>query len=144
MNKKNTLSNSQENCLRVIYELELTKKVARVKDISRKLAIRNSSVCQNLKQLDEKRMVCYRPHELLSLTDKGKETARSLYQKYKLIMDFLQTVFEIEPENAREVACCLEHVLSADLKKGIETLYKTVTRESLVKEILEKNLAVQS
>jgi DtxR family transcriptional regulator, Mn-dependent transcriptional regulator len=141
MNRQNKLSESQENCLRAIYELERTKKVARVKDIAEKLEISNSSVSQLLRQLNEKGMTRYEPYAIPVLSEAGKAAALSLSRKYHLVEDLFKIGLGVESGEAREAACCLEHVLSPNLTKNVEILYRTITGETQVRELLRKKLA---
>ena len=63
-----TLSSSLEDYLEVIFHLVAAKQVARVKDIAKKIQVKNSSVTGALRPLADKGLINYTPYDVVTLT----------------------------------------------------------------------------
>lgn len=111
MEKQKDLTESMENYLEVILDLENKHKVARAKDIADKLMIQPGSVSGALKKLEEKGLINYAPYSYISLTEKGKKTARDIVHRHQVLKDFLLNVLQVRPNIAEETACRMEHVI---------------------------------
>lgn len=111
MTDPNKLSESLENYLEVILDLEKTQKVARAKDIADRLKIQRGSVTSGLKTLAEKGLINYAPYSFITLTAKGKTAAKDVANRHATLKDFLLTVLQIPPETAEETACRMEHAI---------------------------------
>jgi len=110
--KKNTvLSESLEDYLEVILELELTHRVARARDIAEKLGIQRGSVTGALKSLEEKGLINYAPYSFITLTKKGNNIAKEITRRHNVLKDFLFKVLQIEEEKAESTACRMEHTI---------------------------------
>jgi DtxR family Mn-dependent transcriptional regulator len=70
------LSKIQEDYLHEIYELILHKKFAKIKDISKKLEVKPSSVNSMIKVLANKDLVIYEKNSPITLTKSGEELAK--------------------------------------------------------------------
>jgi DtxR family Mn-dependent transcriptional regulator len=111
MTDSNELSESLENYLEVILELEKTQKVARAKDIADRLKIQRGSVTSGLKALSEKGLIHYAPYSFVTLTAKGKRAAKDVAGRHATLRDFLVRVLQIPSETAEETACRMEHAI---------------------------------
>lgn len=110
--KKNTkLSESLEDYLEVILELEQTNKVARVKDIADKLNVQRGSVTGILKSLKEKELIDYEPYSFITLSTKGTKIAREITRRHNVLKDFLLNVLQIDEAKAEATACRMEHTI---------------------------------
>ena len=105
------LTESMENYLEVILELERTNKVARAKDIADKLHIQRGSVTGSLKVLQKKGLINYKPYSFITLSDSGKKIAEVITHRHKVIEEFLITILRIDPETASATACRMEHAI---------------------------------
>ena len=105
------LTESMENYLEAILNLEKTQKVARVKDIAEKLSLQRGSVSGALKSLEEKGLINYEPYSFITLTDTGKKIAKEITHRHAVLKDFLLNVLQIEPLIAETTACRMEHVI---------------------------------
>lgn len=103
------LTESIENYLEVILDLEKTHKVARVKDIADRLKIQRGSVTSGLRTLAEKGLIHYAPYSFITLTGKGKAVAIDVASRHATLKDFLLNVLQINPETAEQTACRMEH-----------------------------------
>ncbi len=109
--KTELLSESLEDYLETILDLEKTNKVARVKDIAEKLGVLRGSVTGALKSLTEKGLINYEPYSFITLTRKGASIAREITRRHQVLRDFLQKVLLLDPENAEKNACRMEHAM---------------------------------
>ncbi|MEJ2040212.1 MAG: metal-dependent transcriptional regulator, partial [Desulfosarcinaceae bacterium] len=105
------LSESLENYLEAILELEKTHKVARAKDIADKLNLQRGSVTGALKTLAAGGLINYEPYSFITLTPKGRKIAADITFRHQSIRDFLVKVLQIDTDTAEETACRMEHVV---------------------------------
>jgi DtxR family Mn-dependent transcriptional regulator len=119
MTAQHELSESMEDYLEAILELEEANKVARAKDIATQLNIQRGSVTSALKSLSEKGLINYEPYSFVTLTPNGKKIAKDVTRRHAVIKDFLLNVLQIDPETAEVTACRMEHAID---KKTIERL----------------------
>ena len=113
MSTREDLSDSLENYLEVILELEKTHKVARAKEIADRLDIQRGSVTGGLKALAEKGYINYKPYSYITLTPKGKTVAKDITHRHGVIKEFLLKVLQIDPAVAEDTACKMEHAIDA-------------------------------
>lgn len=113
MSSETGLSESMDNYLEVILELEQANKVARAKDIADRLGIQRGSVTSALKSLGEKGFVNYAPYSYITLTAKGKKIAKTIAYRHAVLKDFLLNILQIEAETAEKTACSMEHAIDS-------------------------------
>lgn len=111
MKKIIELSESLEDYLEVILDLEREKKVARAKDIARKLGIQPGSVTGGLKSLVEKKLINYEPYSFITLTSEGARIAKAITRRHSALKDFLSKVLQLDEEIAEVAACRMEHAV---------------------------------
>jgi len=111
MKNNRSLTESLEDYLEVILELERENKVARVKDIAEKLNIQRGSVTGALKLLDKKGLINYKPYSYITLTVDGIKIAKKITRRHIILKDFLQRIINLEPEKAEITACRMEHTV---------------------------------
>lgn len=109
--EKIILSESLEDYLETILDLEETNKVARAKDIADKLGVLRGSVTGALKTLAERDLINYEPYSYITLTAKGKTIAREINRRHMVIRTFLANVLLLEPDRAEANACRMEHAM---------------------------------
>ncbi len=121
MSKKEGLSESLEDYLETILELEEDKKVARSKDIADKLGIQRGSVTGALKNLAKKKLIDYEPYGFVTLTNQGKKIAKEIALRHSVIKDFLYRILQVDAEKAEDAACRIEHALDeSTFKKFVQ------------------------
>jgi DtxR family transcriptional regulator, Mn-dependent transcriptional regulator len=111
MTENNNLSESLEDYLEAILELEETSKVARAKDIADKIGVQRGSVTAALKVLEEKALINYQPYSFITLTDKGRAIAAEISNRHAILKDFLLRVLQFDEESAELTACRMEHAV---------------------------------
>ncbi len=109
MKKNIELSESLEDYLEVILDLESTHKVARAKDIADKMGVQRGSVTSALKNLEEKKLINYEPYSFITLTRKGKTIAEDVSNRHAVLKNFLVNVLQIDEKTAESTACRMEH-----------------------------------
>ncbi len=108
------LSESIENYLEVILDLEDTQKVARAKDIADRLAINRGSVTGALKNLSEKGLINYEPYSFITLTPEGRRIAEEITRRHGILGNFLLNILCIDPKTSDDMACRMEHAIDRD------------------------------
>ena len=123
MEGKLNLSESLEDYLEIILELQNNNRVARSKDIANKLNIKRGSVTGALKSLSQKKLINYEPYGFITLTSTGKKIAEDITYKHYVIKDFLHRILQSSAENAEATACKLEHAMD---KQSFDMLVKFI------------------
>tara|TARA_Y100000310_G_scaffold246052_1_gene251165 strand:- start:6306 stop:6710 length:405 start_codon:yes stop_codon:yes gene_type:complete len=114
-------SASREDYLRGIYHLLEEEGYVRSVDLADYLDITKPSVSEMLKQLNKEGLVQYKKYSNILFTSKGRNIARKLTFKHRIIESFLKDVLKIDPKNIHEEAHRLEHAFSDE---AIEKLRK--------------------
>jgi DtxR family Mn-dependent transcriptional regulator len=103
------LSASLEDYLETIYFLSRDEGQARPKEIAKRMKVRAASVTGALRALAEKGLINYAPYASVTLTEEGREVARSIAVKHEALLHFFTQVLGIESAEAEEFACSMEH-----------------------------------
>ncbi len=123
MKQIKALSESLEDYLETILELENDQKVARAKDIADKMGVQRGSVTGALKALVERDLINYAPYSFITLTDSGKKIALEISRRHTILKDFLARVLQVEKARAEETACRMEHAID---KESIDKLVQFI------------------
>ncbi len=105
------LSESLEDYLEAILELQREHNVARVKDIAGKLGVISGTVTTALRSLADRGLINYKPYSFITLTPKGEKIAKEVLRRHTVIKGFLQSVLLLEERKAEENACRMEHAM---------------------------------
>jgi len=132
------LTRSLEDYLRAIYVISKRKKITRVRDISKFLKVKPSSVTYSLKKLSNLGLINYEKHGYVTLTTKGVELAKKLDKRFKVLEDFLADVLGVPDKIAEIDACNLEHYLHQEtmdrLREFIEFLRENSAGNKIISE----------
>jgi DtxR family Mn-dependent transcriptional regulator len=109
MSKTIDLSASLEDYIEAIFHIVDEKKVARGKEIAKRLKVSRASVTEALRSLSKKGLVNYEPYEVITLTDKGKVVAEDVVRRHEALKAFFIKVLAIDDAIAEESACRIEH-----------------------------------
>lgn len=115
MTASDVVSESMEDYLKAIFNVIAKQQVARPKDIVRILKVSAPSVTGALHSLAEKEFIHYNPYDLITLTKKGEEAARDVVRRHDVLLNFFVKVLLIDPKEAEEVACRMEHAVSSNV-----------------------------
>ena len=109
-----TLSESLEDYLEIILQLQQEKRVARVRDIALRKGVSNASVSNALARLDRDGFVRHEAHEFVELTPRGEELARRVLLRHEFLVSFLRDVLQVSAETSETDACAIEHQVSSE------------------------------
>lgn len=137
-------SHSEENYLKVIYNLELTNsKNVSTTLIANEIQTKASSVTDMLKKLADKKLVNYEKYKGVSLTKKGLNIAVSIVRKHRLWEVFLVDKLSFNWDEVHEIAEQLEHIKSDLLIEKLDSFLNFPTKDPHGDPIPTKNGTVQ-
>lgn len=116
-------SQSAEDYLERIHELIEEKGYARVVDIASSLRVKQASVTNMVKKLDELGYLKYERYRGLILTEKGRDVATRIQQRHETLSRFF-SLFELDKETQQLDIEGIEHHLSPDTVDIISDLAK--------------------
>jgi DtxR family Mn-dependent transcriptional regulator len=105
-------SEQLEEYLESIYDIEKLGGIAKTSAIAKCVKVAPASVTEALQTLSEKGYVNYEPYRGATLTDRGRDMARKVKRRHRLLEVFLSDVLHINRENVHDEACRMEHTLS--------------------------------
>ncbi len=82
-------------------------------DVAGVLGVTKPSVSYATKRLKEGGYILMDEEGLITLTKEGMKIAAGVYERHKLLTDFL-TALGVDPKTAREDACKIEHDISEE------------------------------
>ena len=126
MTKKNKLSESLEDYLETILELQTTKTVARSKDIAEKLEIKRGSVTGMLKKLANNNLINYEPYGYVTLTPEGRKIAMEIERRHIFLKDFLFRILKVDEDTADQTACHMEHAMNKQTFQKFKKFVKKI------------------
>lgn len=115
------LSISLEDYIEEIYIQVLDAGHAKVTDIANKLGVKKASVTGAMNTLAEKELINYAPYSPITLTEKGEKIAKEILTKHKNLVSFFVEVLGANQNEAVEIACKMEHIVS---KKIFDNMVK--------------------
>lgn len=95
--------------MEAIFHISAEKQAARAKDIAQRLNVRASSVTNALRALSSMELINYTPYDLITLTASGLTVAQEIVDRHEALSNFLITVLGIDPAEADQAACKMEH-----------------------------------
>lgn len=135
-NKRPTAS--QEDYLEAIWALIWRDGVARVGDIAEWLGVSMSSVTGALKGLSQRRLVEYKPHKYVKLTDRGMELAEGISARHQMLRRFLTDVLGMKEELADRNACRIEHAVDDVVSQRLTWFVEFVSENPQGKQWVEQ------
>jgi DtxR family Mn-dependent transcriptional regulator len=138
MNKK--LTESLENYLETIGMLVRENKIARVKDISKKLNVKNSSVNIALNVLADKGLIIHEKYGYVELTKEGQKIADDIQYKEDILLRFFTEILGVDKDIALKDACRMEHTISDETLAKLIFFIGKVDKEASFKKAIQKNM----
>lgn len=123
------LTESAEDYLEAIQKILGTKKVVRVKDISKALNVKMPSVNAAMKALQKKGLIEQERYGYITLTDTGTTYAKQIIDRHELLFRFLHNVLRVDDKVAGEDACRIEHAISPVTAKRIVALTNFIEKK---------------
>ena len=122
-----SVSGRIEDYLRAVYEIIEQKGYARIKDISRELGVRPSSVVEMMKKLRDRGFVVYEKYGSITLTPQGREVAEAVEMRHNTFKKFLEIILVPEDVAAKD-AHVLEHRLDSKTILQFTRFVEFITR----------------
>ena len=110
------LSESAEMMIKNINELASNGDRVRTSDLSEKTKLKPASVTEMIQRLGEIGLVDYEPYHGVHLTKQGQHVANVIDHRFNILKRFLTEILGVEKEEAAEVACRMEHILTKDVE----------------------------
>ncbi|MDA3931833.1 MAG: metal-dependent transcriptional regulator [Tenericutes bacterium] len=126
--KTKRYSESLENYLETIYMFG-GKDVKSI-DLANHLKVSRASVNNAINSLIEKILVTKALYGNITLTEEGIEVSKKILDKHELLKVFLIEVLEVNPKQAEDEACGIEHVISDFTANQIKKLMKQLKNGS--------------
>jgi len=124
MTRVGEISESLEDYLKIIFQLERERRVARVKDIAARKGVRMASVTGALRRMSKEGLVRYGAREFVELTDEGSSLARKVLQRNDFLRRFLSNTLGLDPDTADRDADAIEHHLSSETLARFAAFYQ--------------------
>jgi len=115
-------SESVENYLKTIWDLESSRGRAGTGELARRLAITPASVTGMLKRLSSRGLIRYRPYQGATLTEEGRRSALKIVRRHRLIESFLVDVMGVRVELVHDEAERWEHVVSDEMAERMDEI----------------------
>jgi DtxR family Mn-dependent transcriptional regulator len=115
---KDPLTQSTQDYLKNIFELNEGGQPASTKELSRRLGVKPASVTGMVQKLavTQPPLVDYQKHQGVTLTDEGREAALEVIRHHRLLESWLVQSLGYSWDEVHEEACRLEHVISEDFE----------------------------
>lgn len=107
------IQESGENYLETILILSKKQGTVRSIDVARELEFSKPSISRAMHILQDNGYLKMDANGLITLTDKGTETAERVYDRHLTLTKCLQAL-GVSPETAAQDACRIEHVISEE------------------------------
>lgn len=117
---------SSEDYLEAMLMMQERHGTIRSIDIAEELGVTKPSVSYATKRLRENGYILMDKDSLITLTDKGMEIAQRIYERHKLLTQFLLHI-GVDEATAREDACKIEHDIS-------DTTFEAIKRHAGVSD----------
>ena len=117
------IQESAENYLETILILLKRKGNVRSIDIASELDYSKPSVSVAMKNLRENGYIQVDGGGYITLTEQGRKTAETMYERHTILSDMLITL-GVDQKTAVEDACRIEHVISSEGFEAIKTHIK--------------------
>lgn len=123
---KRLLTSTQEDYLEAVLELTSVKAVTRNKDLADKLGVKRATVTRAVKALALKGLVEHETHGYITLTEKGRKIAVEITSRHNILTHFFRDVLLLEKNEAENIACMAEHLISMSALEKISSFVKKI------------------
>ncbi|HVY54695.1 MAG TPA: metal-dependent transcriptional regulator [Thermodesulfobacteriota bacterium] len=120
---------SIEDYLKAIYEIQRERGKVSTNAISEKLRVAPASVTSMIKKLSEKKLLTHKRYQGVKLTQAGQKIALEVIRHHRLIELYLAEALGVPWDMVHEEAEKWEHVLSEDLEDRMDAALGHPTRD---------------
>jgi len=115
---------SGENYLETIFILQEKNGTVRSIDVANELGYTKASVSRAMSILKKAEYIKIAESGNILLTESGKQKATQIFNRHKIITEFLMKTLEVDEVLADKDACRIEHIISEEvfekMKKYVE------------------------
>jgi len=115
------LSESAEMMIKNINELAADERRVRTSDLASKTDLKPATVTEMIQRLGDLGLVDYEAYHGVHLTKQGQHVADVIEHRFNILERFLTEILGVEGNEAAEVACRMEHVLTRDVEHKLTT-----------------------
>jgi DtxR family Mn-dependent transcriptional regulator len=115
------MTQSLEDYLKTIGVLAETGEV-RITNVAIRLGVSKPSVLSAVRLLEKQGFLKHGYYRTVTLTERGKEKAAEIRDRYGVLSSFLQDVVGVSVEAAKRDSCMLEHIISEETLKKMKSL----------------------
>ncbi|MFL2941662.1 MAG: metal-dependent transcriptional regulator [Candidatus Poseidoniales archaeon] len=115
------LSESAEMMIKNINQLAANEKRVRTSDLANKTELKPATVTEMIQRLGDLGLVDYEPYHGVHLTKQGQHVADVIEHRFNILERFLTEILGVDNDEASEVACRMEHVLTRDVEHKLTT-----------------------
>lgn len=116
------LSESEEEYLESLYRLDGSEGRVGTSDLAKDMKIKEPSVVEMLRKLQEKDLVDYKSYAGARLTPLGKEEGMKVTRRHRLAERLLWDVLDRDLSQIHEEACKLEHSMADETADSIDKI----------------------
>ena len=116
MASMDALSESAEMMIKNINELSADEKRVRTSDLATKTDLKPATVTEMIQRLGDLGLVDYEAYHGVHLTKQGQHVADVIEHRFNILERFLTEILGVEGNEAAEVACRMEQVLTRDVE----------------------------
>lgn len=109
------MQESGENYLETILLLKQQHGFVRSIDVAEKLGYSKPSISRAMGLLRKNGYIEIEPSGNILFTPMGQEKAEAIYERHRMITQYLIQTLRVDPEIAEKDACRIEHVISQEL-----------------------------
>lgn len=110
-----TLSSSEENYIKAIFQLQVKDGMVSTNEVAVVLQTSAASVTDMLKKLKTKKLLVYEKYKGFKLNNEGRKLAIMVIRKHRLWETFLVNILHFNWDEVHEIAEQLEHIQSQQL-----------------------------
>ena len=118
-----TIQESGEMYLETILVLSQKKEEVHAVDVGREMGFSKPSVSRAVGILKEDGYIKVADRGAITLTDKGKKVAETIYERHTVISDLLEGI-GVSRETAVDDACRVEHYISEETFEALKKYHK--------------------
>ena len=115
------LSESAEMMIKNINQLAADEKRVRTSDLAVKTELKPATVTEMIQRLGDLGLVDYEAYHGVHLTKQGQHVADVIEHRFNILERFMTEILGVDAEEAAEVACRMEHVLTRDAEHKLTT-----------------------
>jgi len=116
------IQESGENYLETILRLQKKNGSVRSIDIANEMDYSKPSISRAMGILRENGLIEMEHNGQIHLTESGLQMAEAIYERHRIICDFLINMLGVSPDTAENDACKIEHIVSNETFAAIKKI----------------------